>query len=81
MPEGRYGDGKTDFRGQKDIKNIFKVGGFKDRKTKRHFFKESRELRSEGVKTILRRALWGRKDRNYKTERRNDVFSEQGLRG
>ena len=24
----------------KDIKNIFKVGGFKDRKTKRHFFKE-----------------------------------------
>ena len=34
MPEGRYGDGKTGFRGQKDIKNIFKVGGFKDRKTK-----------------------------------------------
>lgn len=40
MPEGRYGDGNTGFRGQKDIKNIFKVGGFKDRKTKRHFFKE-----------------------------------------
>ena len=35
MPEGRYGDGNTGFRGQKDIKNIFKVGGFKDRKTKR----------------------------------------------
>ena len=37
MPEGRYGDGKIGFRGQKDIKNIFKVGCFEDRKTKRHF--------------------------------------------
>ena len=57
MPEGRYGDRNTGFRGHKDIKNIFKVGGFKDRKTKRHFFKESRELGSEGVKTNVRRAL------------------------
>ena len=35
MSENRYGDGNTGFRGHKDIKNIFKVGGFKDRKTKR----------------------------------------------
>lgn len=37
---GKVEDRNTGFRGQKDIKNIFKVGGFKDRKTKRHFFKE-----------------------------------------
>ena len=35
MSERRYGDGKIDSSRQKDIKNIFKVGGFKDRKTKR----------------------------------------------
>ena len=32
LSESRYGDGKTDFRGHKDIKNMFKVGGFKDGK-------------------------------------------------
>ena len=32
---GKVEDRNTGFRGQKDIKNIFKVGGFKDRKTKR----------------------------------------------
>lgn len=45
MPEGRYGDGKTGFRGQKDIKNIFEVGGFEDRKTKRQ------KLLSENART------------------------------
>ena len=34
MSERRYGDGKIDSSRQKDIKNIFKVGGFKDKKTK-----------------------------------------------
>ena len=32
---GKVEDRNTGFRGQKDIKNIFKVGEFKDRKTKR----------------------------------------------
>lgn len=32
---GKVEDRNTGFRGHKDIKNIFKVGGFKDRKTKR----------------------------------------------
>ena len=32
---GKVEDRNTGFRGQKDIKNIFKIGGFKDRKTKR----------------------------------------------
>ena len=37
MPEGRYGDGKTGFRGQKDIKTKIIERKREDRKTKGHF--------------------------------------------